>query len=101
MDVTEDKITVHSAKVALGGGLASFLLVCVPIIGLYLAMAAGLGGVIMAVQAMRIILSDRETYKGMGLAIAGLVISSISVLVFWGIFILNIIGAGIDILGML
>ena len=80
--MSEPKILPRPAWLSLVGGLASFPLVCAPVIGLYVALGCALGGLTSGIQALRIIRSDPQTYKGTETAIAGITVSAISTLIF-------------------
>jgi hypothetical protein len=54
-------------------------------------MAAGLGGLVTGIQALRQIREDPVSYKGTGVAIAGIAVSSVSILVFWGLMVFKLV----------
>ncbi len=97
---SEPRILVRPAWLSLAAGVGSFFIVCVPFVGHYFAMACGIAGIVSGIQALRLIGSDPASYKGTGLAVAGIIASSLSTLVFWGLFLLQLFGTAVDIAGM-
>ncbi|MFH1434550.1 MAG: hypothetical protein ABIJ56_02420 [Pseudomonadota bacterium] len=93
----EEKILPRPAWLSLVGGILSFFLVCVPFLGFYLAIGCAIGGLITGIQAIKIINSDSETYKGMALAVIGTIVSSMSVLFFGALIVMNILGMAIGL----
>jgi hypothetical protein len=89
---TEEKILPRPAWLSIVGGVLSFVIVCTPMLGMYLAVASAAGGLLSGIQALRIIRSDPETYRGAGPALAGLALSSVALLVFVALLVLQIVG---------
>ena len=79
----EDKILVRPAWMSLLLGLLALPAMWIPdiIFSTVTPIGLSIAGAASALQALRIIRSDRETYKGMGFAIAGLIISGLAALV--------------------
>jgi len=95
----EEKILPRPAWLSLVGGILSFFIVCVPMLGGYLAVGCALGGLASGIQAIRIIRSDPATYKGLGLAIAGCVVSGLAALIFVVVIVGNCLGVALGLGG--
>jgi len=77
-------------------GLLAFPAFCVPILNSYglLPFGLALGGLLSGIQAIKVVRSDPDTYSGMGLAIAGTVVSAIATLMAAGVALIMILGLG-------
>jgi hypothetical protein len=95
----EEKILPRPAWLSLAGGILAFFIVCVPMLGGYLAIGCAFGGLASGIQAIRIIKSDPATYKGLGLAIAGTVVSAIAALIFIAVVLGNCLGFALGLGG--
>lgn len=88
----EEKILPRQAWLSLVGGVLSFFIVCTPILGMYLAVGCAIGGLVSGIQALRIIKSDPESYKGSGMAIVAVAVSALATLAFVLLLLLQLFG---------
>ena len=92
-------IRVPNATRSLIFGLCCHLLLCgafIPLVGGYVAifgpMLMAFAGLMAGISAIRIILKEPEVYTGMGLAIAGMVVSLMALLGYGGFALLGLVG---------
>jgi hypothetical protein len=94
-------IRVPNATRSLVFGLCCHLLLCggvIPLAGLYIAafgpLLVSFAGLMAGISAIRIIMKEPDVYSGMGLAIAGTVISGVSFFCY-GVFSLLMCGGAL------
>jgi hypothetical protein len=68
-------------------------------LGGYLAIGCAFGGLASGIQAIRIIRSDPDTYKGLGLAVAGTAVSAVAAMIFIIVVLGNCLGFALGLGG--